>query len=148
MKTMKKVLNKKIFNPFVEQVAKITYSDKDHERDMVTADIARLYVLQAYPNQAPQGSKLQPPTMEDSHMALRILDTLRPFKLLSAALGEEAPDCIAFESDEYEWLLKGMKDRGTAIFGILAATYVNALEDMKLVHEPAKKRVEEEAEVS
>ena len=152
---MKTLINTKIINPLTDSPLQVNFGfEKDKngkfildelknlisiDYDLTTAVILRSFISSAYPIQAGAESKLKPPTITDSHHALRILDVLRPFKLLDYKLIGSQPKYIKLEDEDYKWLLEGMKERACSVFGILGEVYINAIENLQTTEEPKKK---------
>lgn len=110
--------------------------------DLTTALAIRQFLAQGLAQGRCQscGADSPPLTITDSHHALRVLDVLKPFRLLDAALDLARPATIDLEDEDAKWLLEKVKAQAARIYGIFAEVYVQALEDVEkkgdLVEEP------------
>jgi hypothetical protein len=143
---MKRINNRAIINPFEDRPFQAAIGVKrgpdgkvvldefgnieHHKRDMTTAHAVRNFLANAFdPKET---------TMVDSHHCLRILDVLRPFKLMSEAVGLPTPKYITLEDEDYTWFIGKAKDRAPKLYGVLAEVYVKAYEDLDKPSEPAR----------
>ncbi len=150
---MKKIKNATIANPFNDGTIEVTY---DFRRDATGKPILDDRTGEPlYPITTPQTTALvvrtfvsgfpaKDASMDDSHKCLRILDALRPFKLLQKIDPEHVvPATIDLEDSEYDWLVAKYKAHGPQVSGVaFAALYLKAIEDAvdpkKAVEEPKK----------
>lgn len=143
---MKKIINQFINNPFDGKPIQVAYEtrkgpdgkvlkDDFGNPEMIRTDLTTALAIRTFIS---NGFDPKDTLLTDSHSALRVLDVLRPFKLLESALGHEPPKNIALEDAEYDWLVKNVKERGAKLYGILAELYVKAFEDIEKISEPAK----------
>ena len=149
---MKRIFNKVILSPFDGKPIMVTYDfeklpdgkykmevgpdGKDRPipkmTEMTTALAIRNFI---------SGFDAKEVAITDSYTAMKILDVLRPMRLLEDVMAGVPKDTrIKLEDAEYEWILKGFKEKGTKSFGLLAGLYVNAIEDLDKVEEPAVSR--------
>lgn len=138
---MKRIKNSTIMNPFSGKPIDVTY---DFRRDASGAIIRDEKTGEPlHPITTPQTTALvirtlisnlpaKDATMDDSYKALRILDALRPFKLLEQVDSEHVPpSVIILEDAEYDWLVAKYKSVGTQVAGVaFAAVYLKAIEDI------------------
>lgn len=138
---MKRIKNSTIMNPFSGKPIDVTY---DFRRDgsgniirdektgeplhPITTTQTTALVIRTLISNLPAKDA----TMDDSHKALRILDALRPFKLLEQVNSEHTvPGTIDLEDAEYDWLVTKYKAVGAQVAGVaFAAVYLRAIEDV------------------
>lgn len=138
---VKRIKNATIMNPFNGRPIDVTY---DFRRDAAGAFVRDAQTGEPlYPITTPQTTALlirtfisnfpaKDATMDDSHKALRILDAIRPFKLLEAIDADYvAPQAISLEDAEFEWLVAKYKATGAQVHGVAyGALYLKAIEDV------------------
>jgi len=145
---VKRIKNSTIMNPFSGRPIDVTYDFRRDASGSIIRDEKTGEPL--YPVTTPQTTALvirtlisnlpaKDATMDDSHKALRILDALRPFKLLEAIDPEHvAPPVIILEDAEYDWLVAKYKAVGAQVAGVaFAAVYLKAIEDVVVKAEPS-----------
>lgn len=139
IENVKKIKNATLANPFNGSIIDVVYDFRRDANGQVIRDEKTGEGL--YPITTPQTTALvirtfisnynpKEVTMDDSHKALRILDVLRPFKLLEKIDSDHVtPATINLEDAEYDWLVAKYKERGTQSHGVFAALYMKAIED-------------------
>lgn len=137
---MKKIVNTPLIDPFTDKPLQVGVGEtngKPLQRDLMTAHAIRSFLLQAFnPQVDATGRRMDsPPSITDSHHALRVLDALRPFKLLEACF-ENPPKHIALEDADYDWLLKSFESRANLIYGIVSEVFIEAVKNLHKVDEP------------
>lgn len=139
---MKRIKNATIDNPFNGKPIEVTHDFRRDAAGQVIKDEKTGEPL--YPITTPQTTALalrafianipvKDATMDDSHKALRILDALRPFKLLEKIDQDYvAPSAITLEDAEYDWLKSKYQAHGVQVHGVaFAAMYLRAFEDVE-----------------
>jgi len=138
---VKRIKNATIANPFSGKTIEVTY---DFRRDAagniirdektgeslypITTSQTTALVIRTFISNLPAKDA----TMDDSYKASRILDALRPFRLLEAIdPAHVTPPVIILEDAEFDWLVAKYKSVGVQVAGVaFAATYLKAIEDV------------------
>lgn len=144
---VKKIRNSVIMNPFTGAPLDVTYDfrrtpdgkvvkdDLDQPVPIKTVQTTALAMRTFISGFSPKDSSL-----EDCDHALRVLDAIRPFRLLEQLAPDwKAPDHIVLEDAEHSWLISKYKERGVSVHGVpYASLYLRAFEDIvkEAVEEP------------
>lgn len=132
---MKRILNQTIIDPFSERAAQtnIGTQEKPVFRDVTTAHAIRAFLVNGF-NADPRAG-LTGASIDDSHHALRVLDALRPFRLMDEAFNAPGPKAIKLEDADFDWLIKAAKERGSRVWNILTEVFIKAIEALDTIEE-------------
>lgn len=145
---MKRIKNTTIDNPFNGRPIEVTHDFRRDAAGQIIRDEKTGEPL--YPITTSQTTALavrtfianipsKDGTMDDAHKAVRILDALRPFKLLEKIDPDYVvPTSIVLEDAEYDWLKSKYQTYGVQVHGVaFAAVYLRAIEDVEKPEERA-----------